>query len=128
MVAQMDGALKRVQVKTSTLRETTPDGHLRWSVRLSTSGGNQSWSRVIRRLDTTRCDAVFVLVGDGRRWLIPTSAIDAGCALSLGGPKYSEFEIFPAGDLNHLVYGDSATPLESPIAGGAPKLESRARL
>ena len=43
--------------------------------------------------DPGRCDYLFVHVGDGRRWLIPTRELECRTALTLGGPKYSEFEI-----------------------------------
>ena len=41
------------------------------SVTVCTRGGNQSWSGLVKRLDPTSCDYLFVLVGDGRRWFIP---------------------------------------------------------
>ena len=62
-------------------------------VRVSTSGGNQSWNRVVKLLDPSRFDYLFVLVGDGRRWFIPAERIEGGCGLRLGGPKYAEFEV-----------------------------------
>ena len=56
-------------------------------------GGNQSWNGVVKRLDATRCDYLFVHVGDGRRWFIPARALGGGSAIALGGPKYAEFEV-----------------------------------
>jgi hypothetical protein len=88
LVADLDGRLLRVQVKTSTCW----NGH-RYSVALCTRGGNQSWNRVVKKLDATRCDYVFVHVGDGRRWFIPATALGGGSGLTLGGPKYAEFEV-----------------------------------
>jgi hypothetical protein len=35
-------------------------------------GRNQSWTGVVKRLDPARFDYLFVLVGDGRRWFIPS--------------------------------------------------------
>jgi hypothetical protein len=60
---------------------------------VSTSGGNQSWNGVVKLLDTSRFDYLFVLVGDGRRWFIPAERVEGGTALRLGGPKYAEFEV-----------------------------------
>ena len=60
---------------------------------LATRGGNQSWNGVAKYLDPSRFDYLFVLVGDGRRWFIPATQVDAVAALSLGGPKYAEFEV-----------------------------------
>jgi hypothetical protein len=71
-----------VQVKTCTwwTRE-------RWTVSVCTRGGNQSWSGVVKRLDASRCDYLFVLAGDGRRWFIPSHAVGGGTNIRLGGPK-----------------------------------------
>ena len=90
VVAEVEGELVRVQVKTSTFFRKD-----RWEVRLCTSGGNQSWNGVVKRLDPSRCDYVFVLVGDGRCWFIPSDAVGGGNQIRLGGPKYSEYEVEP---------------------------------
>jgi hypothetical protein len=49
----------------------------------------------VKRFDARRCDYLFVLVADGRQWFIPTAALDCRSSLTLGGSKYSEFEIEP---------------------------------
>jgi hypothetical protein len=82
-----DGPL-RVQVKTSTCWVRN-----RWVVALCTRGGNQSWNRVVKRIDASRCDKLFVHVGDGRRWFIPISALDGGSGMVLGGPKFAAYEV-----------------------------------
>ena len=88
LIAERDDELLRVQVKTCTCRVKE-----RWSVALCTRGGNQSWNGIVKRFSATRCDFVFVLAGDMRRWFIPARAIDATTGIQLGGPKYSEFEV-----------------------------------
>ena len=88
MAAELDGRVLRVQVKTS--RCVNKD---RWAVTLATRGGNQSWNGLTKYLDPSRCDYLFVLVGDGRRWFIPADRVDGGRGLGLGGPKYGEFEV-----------------------------------
>jgi PD-(D/E)XK endonuclease len=80
----------RVQVKTSISWQKK-----RFIVALCTRGGNQSWNGVVKRLDATRCDHLFVHVGDGRRWFIPASALGGGSGIVLGGPKYAEYEVDP---------------------------------
>ena len=85
-----DERMFRVQVKTRTRFERR-----RWQVMVCTRGGNQSWSGLVKLFSATRCDWLFVLVGDGRRWFIPANEVDRGTAVSLGGPKYSEFEVDP---------------------------------
>jgi hypothetical protein len=88
LIAENDERLLRVQVKTTTCRCRN-----RWVVAICTRGGNQSWNGIVKRFSATRCDWLFVLAGDGRRWFIPARAVEAGAKLTLGGPKYSEFEI-----------------------------------
>jgi hypothetical protein len=87
LIADRDGRL-RVQVKT-----TTRHRHRRWEVMLCTRGGNQSWSGTVKRFSPARCDRLFVLVGDGRRWFLPSDSVVAGTGILLGGPKYAEYEI-----------------------------------
>jgi Holliday junction resolvase-like predicted endonuclease len=80
--------LQRVQVKT-----TRRYYNRRWNVMVCTRGGNQSWNGLVKRFSSSRCDWLFVLVADGRRWFIPAEAIAAGTCVLLGGPKYAEFEV-----------------------------------
>jgi hypothetical protein len=84
------GPLVRVQVKTSACFRNA-----RWAVAVCTRGGNRSWSGLVKRLDPSRYDFLFVHVGDGRRWFLPSSAVEGGCGVCLGGPKYAEYEIEP---------------------------------
>jgi hypothetical protein len=65
----------------------------RWEVAVCTRGGNQSWNGITKRLSADRCDYLFVLVGDGRRWFIPADAVQGTTAIAVGGPKYAEFEV-----------------------------------
>jgi hypothetical protein len=87
LVADLDGSLVRVQVKTCTLFRG------RWDVTLCTRGGNQSWSGLVKHLNPSRFDYLFVLVGDGRQWFIPAHSVGGGRGIRLGGPKYAEFEV-----------------------------------
>jgi hypothetical protein len=88
LVAEIDGKAVRVQVKTTGCFNKG-----RWDLHVCTRGGNQSWNRVAKYLDPSRCDYLFALVGDGRRWLIPASEFGGRAAIRLGGPKYERFEI-----------------------------------
>jgi hypothetical protein len=83
-----EGRPSRVQVKTSTQWRKNP-----WEVAVCTRGGNRSWNGVVKYLDPSRYDHLFVLVADGRRWLIPAAAVEGRAGLRLGGPKYERFEI-----------------------------------
>jgi PD-(D/E)XK endonuclease len=88
LVAEIDGRLLRIQVKTST---AVVNG--RYTVAVCTRGGNQSWSGLVKRFSKDRCDWLFVLVGDGRRWFIPAEAVEGTICILLGGPKYAEYEV-----------------------------------
>jgi hypothetical protein len=90
LIADFGDRVDRVQVKTSTCWRNG-----RWNVTLATRGGNRSWSGLVKRLDATRCDALFVHVGDGRRWYIPAGALGGGSGIALGGPKYATYEVEP---------------------------------
>lgn len=91
LVADDGGRLLRVQVKTST--------HLQregvYGVTVRTSGGNQSWNGLVKKLDPSRIDFLFVLVADGRRWLIPAAALKRCTSLTLVASKYAEYEVEP---------------------------------
>jgi PD-(D/E)XK endonuclease len=80
----------RVQVKTSTGFHRR-----RWEIAVATRGGNRSWSGLVKYLDPSCYDYLFVLVGDGRRWFVPSSEVAGTSGLRLGGPKYERFEIEP---------------------------------
>jgi hypothetical protein len=90
LVADDGERLIGVQVKT-TIRHR----HHRWEVTLCTRGGNRSWNGIVKRFSASRCDQLFVLVADGRRWFIPASAVGGGTGIRLGGPKYAKFEVEP---------------------------------
>jgi hypothetical protein len=88
LVADLGPRLVRVEVKT-----TTRFVKGRWEVTVCTRGGNQSWNGLTKRLDPEKCDYLFVLVRDGRRWFIPSTHFGGGRGLRLGGPKYEQFEV-----------------------------------
>jgi PD-(D/E)XK endonuclease len=88
LVADLDGRLFRVQVKTSACRDKD-----RWAVTVCTRGGNQSWSGLVKTLDVERFDFLFVVVADGRQWFIPAERVDGGRGILLGGRNYAEFEV-----------------------------------
>jgi Holliday junction resolvase-like predicted endonuclease len=88
LVADLGGRLIRVEVKTCTVFRKK-----RWDVSVCTRGGNQSWNGLTKRLDPQKCEYLFVLVADGRRWFIPATHFGGGTCLRLGGPKYAEFEV-----------------------------------
>jgi hypothetical protein len=123
LVADFGGELFRVQVKTSVCRYKA-----RWAVTVCTRGGNQSWQGLVKRLDPSQFDYLFVLVEDGRQWFIPAARIEGATAIHLGGPKYSEFEV-ERGDPIPTARAESA-PLQSasPPTRGDVRAAKGARL
>jgi hypothetical protein len=88
VIATIDGRLARVQVKTTRVLRND-----RWEVTLCTRGGNQSWGGLVKRFTPDRCDYLYVHTMCGRRWFIPSEAVDGGTHVVLGGPKYARFEV-----------------------------------
>jgi PD-(D/E)XK endonuclease len=113
LVADVDGRLLRVQVKTATFFR-----HGRWEVSLATYGGNQSWTGLVKRFDATRSDYLFVLVRDGRRWFIPSKALGGGRRILLGGPKYAAFEVATGRPIPSPVGDESPSTIDSPDPRG----------
>ena len=75
-----------------------------------------NWTGVTKTFDPSLVDYLFVLVGDGRRWFIPAALIEGARGISVGGTKYSEFEIERGQSIEHLVY--SGNPSESDLLVG----------
>jgi PD-(D/E)XK nuclease superfamily protein len=123
LIAETEGRLVRVQVKTSNCWYKR-----RWSVALCTRGGNQSWSGLVKRLDPSRCDYVFVLVGDGRQWFIPSDQLGGDTAILIGGPKYARFEVESGQPLPHERPEEPASTIGSSDARGDVRVAKGARL
>jgi len=107
-IADSGDHLIRVQVKTC--------GHIRqgnWQVAVCTRGGNRSWSGVAKYFCATRCDELFVVIIDGRRWRIPADKVEARTTVSLGGRKYAEYEVDPGPPLG-AVQAPSSLPSPAP--------------
>jgi hypothetical protein len=110
LIAEMAGRLVRIEVKTSNARSSAGN----WSVAVCTRGGNQSWNKITKRFDPTRCEFVFIHVGDGRRWFIPASRIEGETSIVVGGPKYKEFEIEPGAPFPAETAERAASTIASP--------------
>jgi hypothetical protein len=103
LVVEKEFVLSRIQVKTTTYSRGG-----RWIAAICTRGGNQSWSGMTKKFDASLCDFLFVHAGDGRRWMIPAEAVEACNAITLAGPKYSEWEVEPGQPIPKLVRLDLA--------------------
>lgn len=106
LMAEWEARPIGIQVKTSTFRSHPKNGDRRWKVAIATRGGNRSWTGLTKRFDPTKVDYLFVLVGDGRRWFIPAPFVEAASEVSLGGEKYSEFEIEAGTPFEATVYSN----------------------
>ncbi len=71
LVVEMDGKLQRVQVKTSTHKHKGKY----YVVSMTTKGGNRSGIGKIKRFSADDVDLVFVVVGDGTMYLIPSGVV-----------------------------------------------------
>ncbi len=78
LIVDMNGQLKKVQVKTTGYKDGTY-----YQINLSTKGGNRSFNTV-KKFDRTSVDYVYALTSVGGRWLIPVSTIKATGLLNLG--------------------------------------------
>lgn len=79
LIADIDGDLARVQVKTATRR--SPYG--RFVVSIETAGGNQSF-HTRKPFDPAASDVLYVLTDAGDRFVIPSGTVTARHALTLG--------------------------------------------
>ena len=70
-----------------------------FAVGLCTNRREPSWTGAVSFFDHSRCDFLFVWLIDGRRWFIPSTAVDGKRGISLGGPKYAEYEIRADGEV-----------------------------
>jgi PD-(D/E)XK endonuclease len=113
LVADLDGRLVRIEVKTSTVFRRG-----RWEVTVCTRGGNRSWDGLAKRLDPLLCDFLFVLVGDGRRWLIPADSFGGGTEMRLGGPKYARFEVERGDPIPRRASVPNASTIDPPATRG----------
>jgi ABC-type hemin transport system substrate-binding protein len=58
---------------------------------------------VVKRFSPERCDWLFVLVADGRRWFIPAKEVAGASCILLGGPKYAAYEVEPGRPLTEAI-------------------------
>jgi hypothetical protein len=76
---------------------------------------------IAKRLDPSKFDFLFVLTGDGRPWLIPSTVLEARSSVTLGGPKYSEYEIKRCNPIREIVYAEHPSLESGSRPGGVSK-------
>lgn len=82
LVVDIDGSLKKVQVKTTYHK---PKKHYEVNLRVSSA-------KAIKHFDNKKVDYVFALTESGERYLIPSENIQSRKCISLGS-KYMEFKV-----------------------------------
>lgn len=85
LVAEIDGVLKKISVKT-----TMHKPHSYYSVLLRNCGG-ASGKNVSRPFDNTSCDYLYVLCEDGAQYCIPADKIEVKNSLVLDG-RFDEYK------------------------------------
>jgi PD-(D/E)XK endonuclease len=99
LVVDMDGVLKRIQVKTTAAKSRGKTG---FDVHLKVSGGNRSGTGKTKPFDPSKVDFVFVLTERWDQYLIPSHAIKGLKMIIVGNQAYREFLV------------DSRVPFEVP--------------
>ncbi len=90
LVVDVEGDLKRVQVKTTTHKNTRG----RWVASLRVAGGNRSGTGKRKKFDPTKVDYLFVVTADDDLYWIPTFECSCESQLVLA-PKYDKFKVIP---------------------------------
>lgn len=85
LIADKDGELKRVQVKTSAYMRNGS-----YEVGVKTCGGNRS-GQSVKKLDKNDYDILFVLTSDGSVYEIPADDVESSTCLVLGS-KYEKYK------------------------------------
>lgn len=90
LVADFNGSLQKIQVKTS--RSLQKNGS--YQVHLRNTGGNKGGKCRQVHFDSSTCDYVFVYTMDGKMYLIPTSILKDIKNSIWVGVKYTEYEVY----------------------------------
>ena len=88
LVAEINGILQKIQVKTT--RYKTKYGF--YNINISVKGGNRTSIGTIKHFDNSKVDFLFVIVGDGRMYFIPSKEVLATGCLTIGR-KYDKCEV-----------------------------------
>lgn len=103
LIADFDGKLQRIQVKTT--RHTKTNGKS-YNVGLRNCGGNRTGSVRAVPFDGSKCDYLFVYTGSNKSYLIPSNEIKSKNEICVG-EKFAEYEVFSK-TLNDFVESEMA--------------------
>ena len=83
LIVDDGNSLKRIQIKTTTYK-TKYDVY---QVMLKTSGGNQSWSGTVSKLDSKNFELLFILTENGDMYEFTSDEVDGRSTINLGPEK-----------------------------------------
>ena len=89
LIADFNGSLQRIQVKTTRFTETQGKSY---AVQLRNCGGNRTGKARAVPFDNTSCDYLFVYTAANKMYLIPSKNIEATNSITVG-IKYTEYEV-----------------------------------
>lgn len=72
LIVDTDGVLKKVECKSSRHKPNEKS----YLVELATKGGNQSWNKVVKKIDAKKVDEIFILDGDGYYYVYDSKDLD----------------------------------------------------
>ena len=87
LVAEKDGVLQRVQVKTT--RQKSLSGN--FVVELKRVRANRT-TNVIYKFGSDSCEILYVMTSEGDQYIIPSDKVEATCSCTLG-TKYTGFKL-----------------------------------
>lgn len=88
LLVDMGGHIRKVQVKTTTHKRRGV-----YIVDLRTKGGNMSGIGKTKKIDKS-IDEVFILTGDGQRYIIQRAYLEEKATLTLG-PEMLNYRVWP---------------------------------
>lgn len=71
LIVDVDGVLKKVECKSSRYKANEKS----YQVSLATCGGNQSWNKIVKKIDSTKVDEIFILDDDGNYYIFPSKEV-----------------------------------------------------
>lgn len=86
LVIDQDGALKRVQIKTTYYKR---NGVYTVNLKTSTKRKNKN---IYKGFDSTKCDLLYILTEEDEEYIIPCKGLTVETSLNLSD-KYSEYKI-----------------------------------
>lgn len=89
LIVEIDGELKRVQVKTTSVLNS----HNSWEVGIKTTGRNTT-NHKTKFFNKNKVDILFILTSNGEMYLIESDEIESKSTLSINKNKYLNKRVF----------------------------------